>query len=244
MTTVVQLTPQGVSPLLCETETSEQENGLSTFVPLRPRLFGIAYRMLGSAAEAEDITQEVWLRWQSANRGTVENPAAYLATTTTRLCINLLESAYIRRETNIPTWSTEPADTRIDPGSSAERAEAWKLAVQLLLKKLSPIERAAFVMREAFDCPYRQIADTLQIQEANARQLVTRARKRISDVRQTSGHGCGRHLANDVARKRATKPLKTRSFASVEESIGAPLAEVLKMCGEPGYYSPSFDLAG
>jgi RNA polymerase sigma-70 factor (ECF subfamily) len=80
-------------------ETGEHDDGLSAFARVRPRLYGIAYRMLGSAAEAEDIVQDVWMRWQSTNRSTVENPPAYLATTTTRLCINLAQSAHTRRET-------------------------------------------------------------------------------------------------------------------------------------------------
>src|SRR5206468_11322473 len=166
-------------------ETGEQDDGLSAFAPVRPRLFGIAYRMLGSAAEAEDIVQDVWLRWQSTNRSAVENPPAYLATTTTRLCINLAQSAHTRRETYIGTWLPEPVDTSGDPGIGAERGEALKLAVLMLLEKLSPSERAAYVLREAFDYPYRQIADILQMEEANVRQFVSRARKHIVDGRRT-----------------------------------------------------------
>jgi RNA polymerase sigma-70 factor (ECF subfamily) len=161
------------------------DDGLSAFVPVRPRLFGIAYRMLGCAAEAEDIVQDVWLRWQSTNRTAVENPPAFLATTTARLCINLAQSARVRHETYIGTWLLEPVDTSGDPGLGAERGEALKLAVLVLLEKLSPTERAAYVLREAFDYPYLQIADILQMEEANARQLVSRARKHIADGRRT-----------------------------------------------------------
>jgi RNA polymerase sigma factor (sigma-70 family) len=173
--------PQTVSPRRFDMETSKHDDGLSAFAPVRPRLFGIAYRMLGSAAEAEDIVQDVWLRWQSANRSAVENPPAFLATTTTRLCINLAQSAQSRRETPVGTWLPEPVDTHSDPGLSAERVEALKLAVLVLLEKLSPTERAAYVLREAFDYPYRQIADILQMEEANVRQLVSRARKHIEE---------------------------------------------------------------
>ena len=168
-----------------DAETDKHDDGLSAFAPVRPRLFGIAYRMLGSAAEAEDIVQDVWLRWQSMNRSTVENPPAYLATTTTRLCINLSQSAHSRRETYIGTWLPEPVDTSADPGIGAERGEALKLAVLLLLEKLSPTERAAYILREAFDYPYGQIADILQLEEANVRQLVSRARRHIEDGRRT-----------------------------------------------------------
>jgi RNA polymerase sigma-70 factor (ECF subfamily) len=167
-------------------ETGERDDGLSAFARVRPRLFGIAYRMLGSSAEAEDIVQDVWLRWQSANRNAVENPPAFLATTTTRLCINLVQSAHTRRETYVGTWLPEPVDTSCDPGIGAERSEALKLAVLLLLEKLSPSERASYVLREAFDYSYHEIADILQMEEANVRQLVSRARKHVADGRRTT----------------------------------------------------------
>ncbi len=186
MATAREPLPQSASSLRFEIETGEHDDGLSAFAPVRPRLFGIAYRMLGSAAEAEDVVQDVWMRWQSTNRNVVENPPAFLATTTTRLCINMAQSAHSRRETYIGTWLPEPVDTSADPGVGAERSEALKLAVLLLLEKLSPTERAAYVLREAFDYSYDQIASILQMEEANVRQLVSRARKHIADGRRTS----------------------------------------------------------
>jgi RNA polymerase sigma-70 factor (ECF subfamily) len=173
--------PQASPSLRVGVDTGEHDDGLSAFAPVRPRLFGIAYRMLGSAAEAEDIVQDVWVRWQSTNRRAVENPPAFLVKTTTRLCINLAQSAHARRETYVGTWLPEPVDTSSDPGLGAERGEALKLAVLLLLERLSPRERAAFVLREAFDYPYRQIADILHLEETNVRQLVSRASKHIAD---------------------------------------------------------------
>ncbi|MDY7086046.1 MAG: sigma factor, partial [Actinomycetota bacterium] len=118
------------------------------FTQVRPRLFGIAYRMLGSATEAEDLVQDVWLRWQAYDRGTVENPGAFLATTTTRLAINNLQSARVRRETYIGPWLPEPVDTSADPYLGAETGNALEFAVLLLLEKLTPTERAAYVLRE------------------------------------------------------------------------------------------------
>ena len=159
------------------------DDSLSAFVGVRPRLFGIAYRILGSAAEAEDVVQDTWLRWQAADRGVVLDPPAFLATTTTRLAINLAQSARSRRETYIGPWLPEPVDTSDDPHLGAERAEALQFAVLLLLEKLSPVERAAYVLREAFDYPYRQIGEMLRLEEANTRQLVSRARKHIADGR-------------------------------------------------------------
>src|SRR5262250_441203 len=181
-----QVLPRAVSPLPGNPEVAPNDDGLSAFISVRSRLFGIAYRMLGSAAEAEDIVQDVWMRWQSTNRNAIVNPAAYLATTTTRLCINLAQSAQSRHETYTGIWLPEPVDTSADPEIGAERGEALKLAVLLLLEKLSPSERAAYVLREAFDYEYDQIAEILQTEEGNVRQLVCRARKHIEDGRRKS----------------------------------------------------------
>ncbi|MGW3636130.1 sigma factor, partial [Streptomyces sp. NPDC005122] len=123
------------------------------FVAARPQLFGIAYRVLGSAVEAEDIVQEAWLRWQGTDRTDIREPAAFLATVTARLAINLAQSARVRRETYIGPWLPEPVDTSVDPQLGAERAEALDLAVLFILEKLNPVERAAYVLREAFDYP-------------------------------------------------------------------------------------------
>jgi RNA polymerase sigma-70 factor (ECF subfamily) len=153
------------------------------FVAARPQLFGIAYRVLGSATEAEDIVQEAWLRWQKTDRTDIHEPAAFLATVTARLAINLAQSARVRRETYIGPWLPEPVDTTLDPQLGAERAEALDMAVLFLLEKLNPVERAAYVLREAFAYPYGQIADILETSEANTRQLVSRARKHLAAER-------------------------------------------------------------
>lgn len=166
-------------------EPKTQDDPLAEFLKIRPRLFGIAYRMRGSAAEAEDIVQDVWLRWQATDRSVVLDPPAFLATMATRLAINVAQSARSRRETYVGPWLPEPVDTSADPHLGAERGEALELAVLLLLEKLSPTERAAYVLREAFDYSYRQIAEILQFEEANTRQLVTRARQHIADGRRT-----------------------------------------------------------
>ncbi|MFI8438118.1 RNA polymerase sigma-70 factor [Streptomyces sp. NPDC079020] len=153
------------------------------FLAVRPRLFGIAYRMLGSAAEAEDIVQDAWLRWQGADRSQVLEPAAFLTTVTTRLAINVAQSARVRRESYTGPWLPEPVNTSVDPQVGAERAEALELAVLLLLEKLNPVERAAYVLREAFEYPYRLVADILETTEPNSRQLVSRARKHLAAER-------------------------------------------------------------
>lgn len=159
------------------------DTDVSAFEDVRPRLFGIAYRMLGSVAEAEDVVQDAWLRWQGTDRRGVRNPAAFLTTTTTRLAINATTSAHARRETYIGPWLPEPVDTSADPALGAERAEALETAVLLLLEKLGPTERAAYVLREAFGYSYREIADVLDVSEANARQIARRAREHLDSER-------------------------------------------------------------
>ncbi|MFF8726606.1 RNA polymerase sigma-70 factor [Streptomyces sp. NPDC015171] len=153
------------------------------FERLRPRLFGIAYRVLGSVSEAEDVVQDVWVRWQGADRATVLDPGAFLAKTTTRLAINVAQSARVRREAYVGPWLPEPVDTSVDPQVGAERGEALELAVLMILQRLNPVERAAYVLREAFDYAYDEIAGMLQLTQANTRQIVSRARKRLAAER-------------------------------------------------------------
>ena len=120
---------------------------LGAFGAVRPRLFGIAYRMLGSVAEAEDVVQEAWLRWQQTDRSQVRDPIGYLVTTTSRLALNAATSARARRELYPGPWLPEPVDTSADPTLQAERNESLELAVLLLLERLTPAERAVYVLR-------------------------------------------------------------------------------------------------
>ena len=178
-----------------ESKTSTYDDGLSAFMSVRPRLFGIAYRMLGSAAEAEDIAQDVWVRWQTADRSLVRDAAAFLVTTTTRLAINVMQSARSRRERHAGSLRPEQIDTSADPELRAEHGEGLEAGILLLIEKLSPTERAAYVLREAFDYPYRDIANVLRLEEANARQVVTRARQHVvHDRRMSASSTDQRHL--------------------------------------------------
>jgi RNA polymerase sigma-70 factor (ECF subfamily) len=160
-----------------------EDGEVDVFEQVRPRLFGIAYRMLGSAAEADDVLQDAWLRWNAADRDAVAEPGAYLATVVTRLSIAELSHARSRREVYVGPWLPEPVDTAADPLLGAERAEALSFAVLVLLERLSPAERAAFVLHEAFGYPHSRIAEVLEISEANARQLFSRARRHLDDAR-------------------------------------------------------------
>jgi RNA polymerase sigma-70 factor (ECF subfamily) len=191
-------------------------------------LFGIAYRMLSSASEAEDLVQDVWLRWQGTDRGVVENPAAFLATAMTRMAINALQSARARRETYVGPWLPEPVDTSADPYLGAERAEALELAALLLMEKLTPGERAAYVLREAFDYPYSQIAGILELSEPAVRQLVSRARKHVSGERRTPASPAAQRelLASFITAARsgdmsALKRLFAPGVTSVSDGNGA-----------------------
>lgn len=168
-----------------ESTTKNCDDGLSAFLSVRGRLFGIAYRVLGDMAEAEDVVQDVWLRWQTTDRRVVRDAAAFLATTATRLAINVIQSARARRETSVAAWQPEPFDTSGDPRLAAERDEELACGVRMLLERLTPTERAAYVLREAFDYAYRDIASVLRLAEANARQVVSRARKHLVSRRAT-----------------------------------------------------------
>jgi RNA polymerase sigma-70 factor (ECF subfamily) len=136
--------------------------------------------MLGNPVEAEDIVQDAWIRWQMTERTLIRDPAAFLTAMATRLAINVIQSARTRREMHVDTRLQEPAGTEADPRVRAERGQALAYGVRLLLAKLTPTERAAFILREAFDYPYRDIASVLRLREANVRQLVTRARQHIT----------------------------------------------------------------
>ncbi len=154
---------------------------------LRPLMFSIAYRMTGSVGDAEDIVQEAFLRaYRAGESGTrLESPRAFLATTTTRLAIDHLRSARVRRESYIGTWLPEPlvADTGPGPAERAEMADSLSLAFLVLLESLSPVERAVFLLREVFGYGYDEIAQTVGKSEPNCRQIFGRARRRIDEGR-------------------------------------------------------------
>ena len=159
------------------------EADAATFEVVRPRLFGIACRVLGGHTEAEDLVQDTWIRWHRTNRREVRNSDAFLTTATTRLAINAAHSARARHEAPSVAALPEPIDPSADPTVAVERDEELELAVRTLLEKLSPSERAVLVLRDAFDYPYRQISDVLELSEANARQLLVRARARLCSER-------------------------------------------------------------
>jgi RNA polymerase sigma-70 factor (TIGR02957 family) len=187
---------------------------------VRPAAFAIAYRMLGSVSEAEDVVQEALLRLHRAEEGgeRIQSPRAYVSTVATRLAIDQLRSARARRETYVGEWLPEPlvASADEDPARHAEMADSLSLAFLVLLESLSPEQRAAFLLREVFDEPYARIAEIVGTSEQNARQLAARARRHVEERRP-------RFEASREQRER----LASRFFAAAEEGDLEGLEELL-----------------
>jgi RNA polymerase sigma-70 factor (ECF subfamily) len=180
------------------------------FAELRPSAFAIAYRMLGSVSEAEDVMQEGFLRlYRARQKGErIESPRAYLSTVVSRLALDHLRSARVRRETYVGEWLPEPlvASADDDPAHKAEMADSLSLAFLVLLESLSPEQRAAYLLHDVFDEPYDRIATIVGTSEQNARQLATRARRQVEARRP-------RFAASHEQREE----LATRFFAAAEE---------------------------
>jgi RNA polymerase sigma-70 factor, ECF subfamily len=149
------------------------------FAEHRPVLVGAAYRIVGTVTDAEDVVQEVWLRWADVERAEVRDVRAFLVTVTTRLALNRLRQQKSRRESYIGPWLPEPVASDKSPEQAAEIADDVSMAMLVVLESLSPLERAAFVMREVFDLPFTEIAATLDRSEAAVRQLTHRARSHV-----------------------------------------------------------------
>lgn len=147
----------------------------------RSRLFGIAYGMLGSVMDAEDVVQDAYLRWANVDQSTIDSPAAYLTTITTRLAIDRLRSARHRRETYVGAWLPEPLVTSPDPGSIVAEAEQLSLALLTTFERLNPVERAVLLLRDVFDFEYAEIAPIVTKSAANCRQIARRARDRVAE---------------------------------------------------------------
>ena len=173
------------------------EDRADTFQKCRPKLYGIAYRMLGSKADAEDMLQDAYMRWHQTDTGRVQVAEAWLTTTVTRLCIDRLRSARAEREAYVGPWLPEPlVGAEIEPPDRhAELASDLSVAFLVVLERLAPEERAAFLLHEAFDCDYAEIAQILGRNEAACRQIVHRARERVRRDRP-------RFQVNEAARRK------------------------------------------
>ncbi|MET7460220.1 RNA polymerase sigma factor SigJ [Nonomuraea sp. NPDC005501] len=189
------------------------------FEDSRARLEAIAYRLLGSAGEAEDAVQEAFLRWQAADVGRIEVPEAWLTKVLTNLCLNQLTSARARRETYVGPWLPEPllaGDPMLGPADTAEQRESVSYAVLTLMERLSPNERAVYVLREAFDHPHREIAEILHITEAASQQIFHRAKKHVAD-------GRARTKVDEAAARRIAEEF----LAAAASGRTAPLVRLL-----------------
>jgi RNA polymerase sigma-70 factor, ECF subfamily len=196
-----------------ERETMDQ------FEQYRPLMFSIAYRMLGSVTEAEDILQNAYLRYREIEASSIVSPKAYLSTVVTRLCINHLQAAHVQRESYLGPWLPEPLLTENDPESptsQAEQLESISMAFLVVLERLTPVERAVFLLREVFDYPYSDIAEIVGKDQVSCRQILSRAKKFIAGSRPRFTPSAEQH-----------HQLMQRFLGAVEEGDLAGLTQLL-----------------
>ena len=171
------------------------------FEAARPRIRGLAYRMLGTLADADDVAQDTWLRWQAAGGEHIANTEAWLVTTATRLCLDRLRSAARTREIYPGPWLPEPIVTEPGPEGAAELADSLTLGFLVLLEQLAPVERAVFVLADVFGVPYAEIAATVGRSPAACRQIASRARRRLRpDQRPHQAAAADRELVDGLLR--------------------------------------------
>ncbi|MBW0168620.1 MAG: RNA polymerase sigma-70 factor [Hydrogenophaga sp.] len=207
----------------------------AAFNRLRPRLHGIAYRMLGSAAEAEEVVQDAWLRWHEVAHADLDSSEAWLVTVTTRLAIDRLRSAKVQREHYVGTWLPEPllSDAVVTPEQWLERADDVSVAFLALLERLAPEARAAFLLREVFDADYGEVAEALGKSEAACRQIVHRAKVQLQDERP-------RHIVPREAQLRLLRGFADAASTGRFAALQALLAEDAQLMGDGGGKVPSF----
>lgn len=194
---------------------------VAEFETRRGRMFGLAYRLLGSAVEAEDAVQDAYLRWDRADRTAIGSPDAWLAKVVTNLCLNRLTSARARREQYVGPWLPEPVftpDGALGPLETVEQRDSLSLGVLMLLERLTPPERAAFVLREAFDYSHRDIAEILDVEDSHARQLYRRAREHVGEPRK-------RFTASVVQRAKIVEKFLAATLEGDVASLERMLAE-------------------
>jgi len=194
--------------------TASPDHRAATFQQLRPRLYGIAYRMLGSRADAEDMVQDAYLRWHRTDVERVQTPQAWLTTTVTRLCIDRLRAARVERDAYFGPWLPEPLVGEAPAGldRASELASDLSVAFLVVLERLAPEERAAFLLHDVFDCGYRELAGALGKSEAACRQIVHRARERVRRDRP-------RFEVSEAARRRLLEKFQAAMQAADQEAL-------------------------
>ncbi len=175
---------------------SDDVTGL--FEAERPRLLGLAYRVLGTLDDADDVVQEAWVRWERADRGAVERPVAWLTTVTSRLALDRLRAVRRRREEYVGPWLPEPLVSDAGPEAAAEMADSLTLAFLTVLDQLGPVERAVFVLADVFAVPYAEIAETVGKSAVACRQIASRARRRVRQTPTSRSVGADRHVVDDL----------------------------------------------
>lgn len=207
----------------------------TTFNRLRPRLQGIAYRMLGSTAEAEEVVQDAWLRWHEAEQERLDNAEAWLVAVTTRLAIDRLRTAKVQREHYIGTWLPEPllSESPVTPEQALERAGDVSFAFLTLLERLTPEARAAFLLREVFDADYDEVAETLGKSESACRQLVHRAKAQLQDERP-------RYVVPRETQLRLLRGFAAAAARGEFAALKTMLADDAQLIGDGGGKVPSF----
>lgn len=168
------------------------------FHQLRPRLLGLAYRMLGVLADAEDVVQEAWLRWDRADRGEIASPAAWLTTVTTRLCLDSIRSRERRREDYVGPWLPEPVVLEPGPEEQAEMADSLTLGFLTMLDRLNPVERAVLLLADVFAVPYADVAAAVGKSEVACRQIASRARRRLQSSSPSRSNPSDRAVVDQV----------------------------------------------
>jgi RNA polymerase sigma-70 factor (ECF subfamily) len=197
------------------------------FAENRGLLVGVAYRVLGSMTDAEDVVQDAWLRWSTVDRSTVKDPRAYLVTVTTRLAIDRLRRAKARRETYVGSWLPEPISTSPDVAEHAELASSVELALLVVLETLSPLERAVFVLREAFELPFAEIAEIIGRAEPATRQLAKRAREHVQERRP-------RFDVDRAARREVTERFMAAAATGDLATLSGLFAEDVRLVSDGG----------
>jgi RNA polymerase sigma-70 factor (ECF subfamily) len=207
--------------------TDTGQTDTQTFECYRSLLFSIAYRMLGSVMEAEDMVQEAYLRYAATDRSRVASPKAFLTTIVTRLCLDHLKSARVQREAYVGPWLPEPLVTEESPARVVEEKETISMAFLVLLEKLSPVERAIFLLREVFDYDYADIAQIVDKSEANCRQLYSRAKKYLVNRRP-------RFQASPAAQRQLISGFMRALSQGDEDSLVRLLAEDIEFWSDGG----------
>ncbi|MEV0619063.1 RNA polymerase sigma-70 factor [Nonomuraea sp. NPDC050404] len=200
---------------------------MPVFEEHRSLLIAVAYRILGSVADAEDCVQEAWLRWSGVDESTVADPKGYLVTVTSRLAIDRLRWARSRRESYVGPWLPEPISTAPDAAERAELADTVEMAMLIVLETLSPLERAVFVLREAFDLPFSEIAEIIGRAEPATRQLARRAREHVRDKRP-------RFDVDAEERRRVTERFMSASAVGDLDALIGLLADQVTMVSDGG----------